>query len=68
MYNWSLESEQWAISTIEQTNSIDTGMQMKQQRMIGGLEIEIKPLIEEHRLDFNADWEHSLSAQLFLHC
>ena len=65
MYNWSLESEQWAISTIEQTNSIDTGMQMEQQRMIGELEIEIKPLNEEHRLDFNTDWMHSLSAKLF---
>jgi len=65
MYNWSLESEQWAISAIEQTNTIGTGMQMEQQRTIGELEIEIKPLNEEHQLDFDADWEHHLRAKKF---
>ena len=56
IYNWSLESEEWALSNLHQQKSL--------KREISSSNAPFK-LSKDQKLKFDADWERSLSEEKF---
>lgn len=60
IYDWSLKSEQWAFSVMQNHNANSTEMGVLHQDVI-----EIQPLTKERLSNFNNDWEKSLAEKKF---
>ena len=60
IYDWSLKSEQWAFSVMQNHNANSTEMGVLHPDVI-----EIQPLTKERLSNFNNDWEKSLAEKKF---